>query len=59
MGKRLRGQMDFFVTPARPAELTSIERQMAVTLLQALLTEAVMTLTNDSSICKRQEADDE
>ena len=59
MGKRFHGQMDLFVTPTRPAELTSIERQMAVTLLRALLREAVMTLTNDPSIGKRQEADDE
>jgi hypothetical protein len=59
MGKRLRGQMDFFVTPARPAELTGIERQTAVALVQALLTEAVMTLTSDPSASRKKEAGDE
>ena len=51
--------MDLFVTPARPIELTGVERQMAVALLRVLLTEAVMTLTSDRSTSKKQEAVDE
>jgi hypothetical protein len=60
MGKRLGDQLDLFVTPARPAEeLTGIERQTAVALLQALLTEAVMTLTSDPSSSGKKEAGNE
>ena len=45
MRQVFRAQVDLFVTPARPAELTGVERQKAVALLRALLTEAVMTPT--------------
>lgn len=40
MRRQSRAQMDLFATPAQPGELTGPERQMAVALLQALLTEA-------------------
>ena len=59
MRRLLRAQVDLFVTPVRPVELTGVERQMAVALLRVLLTEAVMTLTNDRSTSKKQEEVDE
>jgi hypothetical protein len=59
MRQLFRAQVDLFVTPARPAELTGVERQTAVALLRVLLTEAVMTLTSDRSTSKKQEAVDE
>jgi hypothetical protein len=51
--------MDLFVTPDRPAELTGVERQMAVALLQALLTEAVMTRSSDASTSSKREVGNE
>ncbi|HEY0204014.1 MAG TPA: hypothetical protein VGC15_07695 [Acetobacteraceae bacterium] len=45
-----RAQPDLFVATARYAELTGTERQKAVALLQALLTEAVMTLPSEPSV---------
>ena len=59
MGQLFRAQVDLFVAPAWPAELTGVERQTAVALLCALLTEAVMTLTSDRSTSKKQEVVDE
>ena len=38
MSKQFRTQMDLFVTPARPVDLSGAERQKAVELLRALLT---------------------
>lgn len=43
MRKLFHAQMDLFVLPTRPAELTGNERQTAIALLQTLLKEAVMT----------------
>jgi hypothetical protein len=43
----LRTQMELFASPARPPELLSSQRQKAITLLRALLMEAV---TNQSSV---------
>jgi hypothetical protein len=43
MRRLFRVQMDLFVTPVRPAELNGAEREKAVALLRALLTEAVTT----------------
>ena len=37
MRKLFRAQMDLFVVSLRPAELTGVERQTAVALLQTLL----------------------
>ncbi len=45
-----RAQPDLFVATARCAELTGTERQKAVALLQALLTEAVMMLPSEPSV---------
>jgi hypothetical protein len=59
MRRLFRSQMDLFVTPDRPAELTGVERQMAVALLQALLTEAVMTLSSDASTSSKREVGNE
>jgi hypothetical protein len=38
----LRVQMDLFASPARPPALISCERQKAIALLRALLTEAAI-----------------
>ena len=43
----LRVQMDLFVSPARPPELISSERQEVVALLRALLMEAA---TNQAAV---------
>jgi hypothetical protein len=51
----LRAQVDLFVVPTRPVELTGAERQTAVELLRVLLTEAVTALTSNSSASKEQE----
>jgi hypothetical protein len=51
-----RAQVDLFVVPTRPVELTGVERQTAVELLRVLLTEAVTALTSNSSTSKKQEA---
>ena len=59
MRQLFHAQVDLFVRPARPAELTGVERQTAVALLRVLLTEAVLTLTSDRSTSKKQEAVDE
>ena len=59
MRQLFRAQVDLFVAPARPTELTGVERQTAVALLRVLLTEAVMTLASDRSTSKKQEAVDE
>lgn len=48
-----RAQPDLFVAPARCAELAGAERQKAVALLQALLTEAVMTLPSEPSVASK------
>jgi hypothetical protein len=51
-----RAQVDLFVVPTRPVELTGVERQTAVELLRVLLTEAVTALTGNSSASQKQEA---
>ena len=59
MRKLFRSQMDLFVTPDRPAELTGVERQIAVALLQALLTEAVITSSSDPSTSSKRDVGNE
>jgi hypothetical protein len=59
MRKLFRAQVDLFVVPTRPVELTGVERQTAVELLRVLLTEAVTALTSNSAASKKQEAVDE
>ena len=59
MRKSSRTQLDLFVTPPRPTELAGAERQKAVALLQALLTEAVMTLACELPTSAKKEAGNE
>jgi hypothetical protein len=57
--KLFRAQVDLFVVPTRPVELTGVERQTAVDLLRVLLTEAVTAMTSNSAASQKQEAVDE
>jgi hypothetical protein len=58
--KLSRMQLDLFVTPAGPVvELTGSERQKAVALLLALLTEAMAPAISNPTIPTAQEAGDE
>ena len=59
MRKLFRAQVDLFVVPTRPVELTGVERQTAVDLLRVLLTEAVTAMTSNSAASQKQEAVDE
>ena len=60
MKKLSRTQLDLFVTPAEPVvKLTGSERQKAVALLQALLTEVMATTTSNPAVTTKQEAGDE
>jgi hypothetical protein len=59
MRKLLRAQMDLFVVPTRSAELTGVERQTAVALLQTLLREALMTPASQLSSFREKDAGDE
>ena len=59
MRKVLRAQMDLFVVPTRSAELTGVERQTAIELLQTLLREAVMTPSGELSSSRKTDADNE
>jgi hypothetical protein len=51
--------MDLFVVSLRPAELTGVERQTAVALLQTLLREALMTPASELSSSREKVAGDE
>ena len=59
MRRLFRVQMDLFVTPVRSAELIGAEREKAVALLRALLTEAVMTPRGVPSTSGEKEAGNE
>ena len=60
MRKLFRIQTDLFVTPTRPVELIGAERQKAVALLRALLTEALITHAGDpATSTKKEEAVDD
>jgi hypothetical protein len=60
MRKLFRIQTDLFVTPSRPAELIGAERQKAVALLRALLTEALITRAGGpATSSKKKEAVDD
>jgi hypothetical protein len=59
MTKLFRAQIDLFTRPVVPVELTGTERQKAVALLQALLTEAATVPTGQSSNSGKKEAGDE
>ena len=53
-----RAQPDLFIATAGSAELTGAERQKAVALLQALLTEAVMTHPSEPSVAAKEASDE-
>jgi len=53
-----RAQPDLFVATTGFAELTGAERQKAVALLQALLTEAMMALTVEPSVAAKEAGDE-
>ena len=59
--KLFRIQTDLFLTPTRPVELIGAERQKAVALLRALLTEALITRAGDAATSnkKKEEAIDD
>jgi hypothetical protein len=57
--KLFRAQIDLFTKPVVPIELIGAERQKAVALLQALLTEAVTNPTCQSSDAVKKEVDGE
>jgi hypothetical protein len=59
MAKLFHAQIDLFTRQVVPVELTGAERQKAVALLQALLTEAVMRSPGQSSDASHKEAGDE
>ena len=56
MTKLFRAQIDLFTRPVVLVELTGAERQKAVVLLQALLTEAATKPTGQSSDASQKEA---
>jgi hypothetical protein len=59
MKKLFRAQMDLFASPVEPPELTDAHRQKAVTLLRALLMEAVTNPADVTSSGSEKEAGDE
>ncbi len=59
MTKLFHTQIDLFTRPVVPIQLTGAERQNAVALLRALLTEAVTKLPGQSLDASQKEAGDE
>jgi hypothetical protein len=59
MTRLFHAQIDLFTRPVVPVELTGAERQKAVALLQALLTEAATKPPGQSSDACQKEAGDE
>jgi hypothetical protein len=58
MRTQFRMQMDLFIAPGR-ANLGGADRQKAVELLQALLTEALAKSTSEQPIHSKKEAGNE
>ena len=58
MRTQFRMQLDLFIAPAR-ANLAGADRQKAVELLQALLTEALAKSTSEQPIHSKKEAGNE
>ena len=56
MTKPFRTQMDLFATPARFPELAGADRQKAVALLRALLTEALVKPADGPSPGSRKDS---
>ncbi len=59
MRKRFRVQLDLFVARTRSVDLSGTERQKAVALLQALLTEAAIKPTHEQPINGKKEVGNE
>ena len=59
MKKLSHTQLDLFVISAGSVALTDAERQMAVTLLQILLTEALAATITNPTVPTAQEAGNE
>ena len=59
MRQQFRTQRDLFDTPAQITELSGTERQKAVTLLQALLLEAMSKSASLPPISGKKEAGNE
>jgi hypothetical protein len=55
MTRLFRTQIDLFTKPVVPTRLIGVERQKAVALLQALLTEVVTKPTGQSSDAVKKE----
>ena len=53
-----RAQPDLFVATTGLPELTDAEHRKALTLLQALLTEALMTFSGEPSVAAKETGDD-
>jgi len=58
MRKQFRMQLDLFVA-ARPMELSDIQRQEALTLLQLLLTEAAVKPPAERGVDSKKEVSNE
>lgn len=59
MTKLFRAQIDLFTRPVVPIELTGAERQKALALLQALLTEAVTKPPHQLTVSDKKAIGDE
>ena len=59
MKKLSHAQLDLFVIAGPVVELSDTERQMAVALLQALLTEAIVPAIASTTVPTSQEAGNE
>jgi hypothetical protein len=59
MKKLSHAQLDLFVIVGPVVELSDTERQMAVALLQALLTEAIVPAIASTTVPTSQEAGNE
>ena len=59
MRQQFRTQIDLFNTPARITELSGTEREKAVTLLQALLLEAISKSASLPPVGGQKEAGNE
>lgn len=59
MTKLFRAQIDLFTRPVVPIELTGAERQKALALLQALLTEAMTKPSHQMVVSDKKVIGDE
>lgn len=59
MKEQFRMQLDLFITPARPMDMSDAERRKVVELLRALLMEAAAKPANQHSHDIKKEASNE